>query len=198
MINHYQLNFLKSRADLSLQFIDQKHLISYRNLLQGLEFSGRVIFDNDRYETYLISKGEQNSNYVDITQDIRQKFTIQKLLTTENFDELRRGNRARNTQSSQQIFLDHNQMMVDVTKKVEIDSNYQERMKQAAPPRTVQQIEDMCERNRLRKKFPQIDKSILQHALIKWLSKQTFLRAPSFLKTQKAQESERNSKGEAK
>lgn len=71
MINHYQLNFLKSKADLSLQFVDQKHLISYRNLLQALEFSGQVIFDNDRYETYLISKGEQNSNYVDITQDIR-------------------------------------------------------------------------------------------------------------------------------
>lgn len=102
------------------------------------------------------------------------------------------------TQSSQQVFLDHNQMMVEVTKKVEIDSSYQERIKQEQPPKTVAQIEGMCEKNRLRKKFPQIDKSILQQALTKWLSKQTFLRAPSFLKTQKTQDYERNGKGEMK
>jgi len=55
MINHYQLFFYKSPDDLSMEFIEQKHIISYQNMLEGMNFSGKVIFDNDRYETYLIS-----------------------------------------------------------------------------------------------------------------------------------------------
>ena len=70
--------------------------------------------------------------------------------------------------------------MVDVSKKVHIDVDSESYQNQQKPPkRSLEQMEEMCERNRLRKKFPQIDKGIIQKTLLKWLDRQTFLRAPA-------------------
>ena len=74
MINNYQLSFTKHTDDLSLEFKDQLHLIAYKNQLKHMDFQGRVIFDNDCFETYIISKRRRAA--VDINEDIRQKFTI--------------------------------------------------------------------------------------------------------------------------
>lgn len=60
-------------------------------------------------------------------------------------------------------------MFVSAAHKIEVDNEYvQEQHNQ----KSFKQLQELCEKNRLRKKFPQIDKSILQGILNKWLLKQ--------------------------
>lgn len=55
MVNNYVLSFQKSADDLSLSFLNYTHRISYKNQLEKMDFSGKIIYDNGRYETYIIS-----------------------------------------------------------------------------------------------------------------------------------------------
>ena len=55
MINQYVLYFEQSPSDLSLRYQSYKHQISYANQLSGMNFTGKLVFDSDGYETYLLA-----------------------------------------------------------------------------------------------------------------------------------------------
>lgn len=83
-----------------------------------------------------------------------------------------------------QIYLEHNNMFVDVAHIIEVD---QKELKSQNPANQLSEeslLDQLSETNRLRKKFPQIDRRILQRILTKWLQRQNFL---TLRKTQKRQ-----------
>ena len=98
MINQYLISF-RQKPDLSLEFVTHEHQISYRNMLEGVDFTGRLVYDQQKYETYLISN-ELDFNQ-DINRDIRQRFRVQKLHTKESFEKQKHKKRAQLDQSGQ-------------------------------------------------------------------------------------------------
>jgi hypothetical protein len=73
MINQYLISFQQA-ADFSLRYVTHEHQISYKNKLGGMDFTGKLVYDQQKYETYLISN-ELDFNQ-DINQDIRQRFRV--------------------------------------------------------------------------------------------------------------------------
>ena len=171
MINQYLASFQRM-PDSSLEFVGHEHQISYRNMLEGMDFTGRLVYDQQKYETYLISD-ELDFNQ-DINRDIRQRFRVQKLHTKESFEKQKHKKRAQLDQSGQSIYLEHDRILVNVASQTEIDLD---KMRWAQADRqTFEDLEELCSTNRLRNKFPQLRRELLQAALNRWLPGQGFLR----------------------